>query len=38
LALLAAARLNYARPPHVHLNEEQIAQLREGVSQLKKMV
>jgi 4-hydroxy-tetrahydrodipicolinate synthase len=36
--MMGAARLTYARPPHVRLNDEQIAQLREGVSQLKKMV
>ncbi len=36
--MMGAARLSYARPPHVRLNDEQLAQLRLGVSQLKQMV
>jgi 4-hydroxy-tetrahydrodipicolinate synthase len=36
--MMGAARLTYARPPHVRLNDEQLAQLRVGVSQLKQMV
>jgi 4-hydroxy-tetrahydrodipicolinate synthase len=36
--MMGATRMTYARPPHVPLNDEQIAQLRVGVSQLKEMV
>ena len=36
--MMGAARMTYARPPHVPLSDEQIAQLRVGVSQLKQMM
>jgi 4-hydroxy-tetrahydrodipicolinate synthase len=35
--MMGAARVTYARPPHVRLSDEQIAQIRAGVSQLKAM-